>query len=66
MLLTVGLKEPSLGEKILVGELELVLEPDPVPCLLVSHSRLQNHEFKHLMGSQVRSFAQGDEGSGMG
>ena len=55
-----------MGEKSLVGELGLVLEPDSVPCLVISHSMLQDHEFKHLHSFGVREFALGDEDSDMG
>ena len=60
-LLKVGLEQLAMGEKSLVGELELVLEPDPVPCLMVSHCMLQDHEIKHLLGFGVREFTLGDE-----
>ena len=43
--LTAGLTQLAVGEKTLVGELGLVLEPDPVPCLVVLHCVLQDHEF---------------------
>ena len=35
VLLTPGLKQLAVGEKSLVGELGLVLELDPLPCLVV-------------------------------
>ena len=52
-LLTVGLEQLALGEKRLIGELGLVLELDPVPCLMVFHCMLQDHEFEHLLGFKV-------------
>ena len=65
-LLTARLEQLAVGEKSLVGELGLVLEPDPVPCLMVSCSMLQDHEFKHLLGFGVRKFTLVDEGCDMG
>ena len=64
-LLIAGLEQLAIGEKSLVGELGLVLEPDPAPCLVVLHCMLQ-HEFQHLLGFGVREFTLEDEGSDMG
>ena len=61
-----GLKQLAVGEKNLVGELGLVLELDPVPCLMVKHCALQEHEFWHLFGFGVREFTMGDDSSDMG
>ena len=44
VLLAPGLEQFAVGEKGLVCELELVLEPDPVPGIMVSHSMLQDND----------------------
>ena len=61
VLLTLGLNQLAVGEEHPVGQLGLVLEPDSVPCLMVLHSMLQDHEWKHPLGFGVREFALGDE-----
>ena len=43
-LLTVGLKQLAVGKKSLAGELGLVLELDPVPCLMVLLCMSLDHE----------------------
>ena len=37
-----------MGKKGLVDELGLVLEPDPVPCLMVLDCMLQEHDFEYF------------------
>ena len=49
-LFAVCLQELTLGKKGTVGELGLVLEPDPVPGIMVSHSMLRDHDFEHFHG----------------
>ena len=44
-LLTARLEQFALGEKSLEVELGLVLESDPVPCLVVLCCMLQDHGF---------------------
>ena len=44
VLLASGLEQFALGKKSLICELRLVLEPDPVPGLMVLHSVLQDHD----------------------
>ena len=39
-----------MGEKGLVGELQLGLELDPVMGLMVLHNMLQDHDFQHFLG----------------
>ena len=56
----------TVGKKGLVGELRLVLEMDPVSCIMVLHCMLQDHDFKHLLGLGMREFTKGDEGRYMG
>ena len=56
----------ALHEKGLVGELGLVLEQDPVTGLVVLHCMLQDHDFQHLLGLEVRECALGDEGVNRG
>ena len=65
-LLAVGLKQLAVGEKSLAGDLGPVLEPDPVPYLMVSQRVLQVHKFKHLVGFGVGEFTFGDKSSDMG
>ena len=55
-----------MGEKHLVDELGLVLEPGPVPDLMVAQDMLQDHQFNHLLGFGVREFALGDDGGNAG
>ena len=55
-----------MSRKELVGELGLVLELDPVPCLLVSHCMLQEHDFEHFYGLGENEFTLGDEGTDRG
>ena len=55
-----------MREESLLGELGLILELDPVPCLVVLHSVLQDHKFKHLLGFRVKEFTLEDEGIDMG
>ena len=55
-----------MGKKGLVGELGLVLELDPVLCLMVSHCVLQDHTFEHFYGVGMVEFALRDEGTYMG
>ena len=55
-----------MGERGLVDELGLALEPDTVVDLMVSHSMLQDHDFQHFLGLGVREFTLGDEGISMG
>ena len=47
VMLMLGLEQFAVGRKGLVGELGLVLEPGPVPGLMVSNSMLQDHDFEH-------------------
>ena len=39
--------------------------PDPVPCLMVLHCMLQDHDFEHFYGLGMGEFALGDEGIDM-
>ena len=55
-----------MSKKGLAGELGLVLQLDPVPCLVVSHCMLQDHDFEHFLGMGVSEFTLGDEGTDMG
>ena len=43
-----------MGEKGLVGQLGLILEPDPVPGFAVSHHMLEDHDLQHLPGLIMR------------
>ena len=61
VLLTPGLKQLAMREEGLVCDLGLVLLPNPVPSLVVSHSVLENHYLHHLLGFWVREPALGDE-----
>ena len=60
MLLTVALKQFALGEKGLVCELGLVLEPDPIPGLTVLHYKLQDDDLRHFLSFWVGELALGD------
>ena len=53
-------------KKELVGELGLVLEPDLVSGLMVSHCMLQDHDFVHLLGLGVGKLALGNKGTDVG
>ena len=54
-----------MAKKGLVGELGLVLELDLVPCHVVLHCVLQDHDFEHFYGLGVGEFALGDKGTYM-
>ena len=56
ILLTASLKQLTVSKKGLVGDLGLVLEPEPVPCLMVSHCMLQDYDFEHFYGLVVSEF----------
>ena len=62
VLLALGLKQFAVIEKGMVGELGLVLEPDPIIGLMVSHGMLQDHDFQHFLGLAVGKLTVGDEG----
>ena len=53
----------TVGKKGLVGELGLILKPDPVPCLMVMPCMLQDHDCEHFYGLERSEFALGDEGT---
>ena len=55
-----------MGQKGLVSQLGLVLEPDLVPGFMVPHSVLQEHDFEHILGFRVREFTLDDEGGNAG
>ena len=55
-----------IGQEGTIRWPELVLEPDPVSGLMVSHCILQEHVFKHLLGLAMRKFALGNEGRYIG
>ena len=61
-----GLQHLALGEMNLVGEVGVLLELDPVPCLMVSHSMLQDHDLEHLLGFGVGEFTLRDKCSDRG
>ena len=61
-----GFRQLAAGEKGLVCELGLILEPDSVPCLVVSHCMLQDHELQHLLHFGGGKLALGDEGGNAG
>ena len=52
-----------MDKKGLVGELGLVLELDPVPCLAVLHCVLQDDDVEHFYSLGVVKFVLGDEGT---
>ena len=54
-----------MGKKGLVGELVLVLETDPVSCLMISHYMLQDHDFEHLLHLGVWKFTLCNDVTGM-
>ena len=66
VLLPLGLEQLALGEKGLVGLLLLVLKLEPVHSFMEFHGMLQDHDYKHLLGSRVRQIALVDEGSNAG
>ena len=49
-----------------VGELGLVLEPDPVLGLMVPHHMLEDHDLQHLHHLFMGELALVDEGSDPG
>ena len=51
----------AVSKKGLVDELGLVLEPDPVPCLVVSHCMLQDDNVEHFLGLVVSEFTLEDK-----
>ena len=55
-----------MGKKGLVGEQGLVLELNPVPCLMGLHCMLQDNDFELFYGLGVSEFALGNEGTDMG
>ena len=55
-----------MREKGLVGELGLVLKLDPVPGLMVLHSMLQDHDFKHFLGFGMGELAHSDDVGSVG
>ena len=54
VLLTPGPEQLALGEKSLVDQLGLVLEPDPVWGFMLPHCMLKDHDFEHPLGFRVR------------
>ena len=55
-----------MSKKGLVGELGLVLELNVVPCLVVLHCMLQDHDFEYFYGLGVSEFTLQDEGTDAG
>ena len=51
-----------MGKKGPVGELQLVLKPDPVQGLMVSHCMLEDHYLQHLLHLFMEELALVDEG----
>ena len=56
ILLTMLLQQLTVREEGLVGQLGLILLPDPIPSLMVLHSMLQDHYFEHFLGRGMGKF----------
>ena len=61
VLLPEGLKQFTVGKEGFVGELLLVLLPDPVPGFVVPHCMLQEHCLQGLLHFYVGEFSNVDK-----